>query len=283
MQNGKTKLLVTILIVIMVASLAFNAYQWSTNLSLTSQSKKDLMASFLIQDASNVNSELLKLDSLISNACRQLSLTGLTGTEAEKVLSDLFTQHSDVIVNAATADKNDVLLAVQPSNYSSIIGQDIKNQEQNIEMHLTMRPAVSDLIHLVEGFPGVVMVAPVFDTNSQFVGSLSIVFLPYELIHPIVESTVQGVYTIYALQRNGTLIYDASAEQGKNVFTDKEYQGYTELQTFIHKVVDTQSGYGKYSYYDDLAPSRPLVNKEAYWMTIGIYDKEWRLVIARTL
>jgi len=283
MQNGKMKLLVAVLLVIMVSSFAFNAYQWNTNLSLTSPSKKELMATILIQDASNINSELVKLDSLITNACRQLSLTGLTGSGAEKVLSDLFTQRSDVIVNAATADKNDVLLAIQPSNYSSIIGQDIKNQEQNIEMHLTMRPAISNLIHLVEGFPGVVMVAPVFDTNGQFVGSLSIVFLPYELIHPIVESTVQGVYTIYALQRNGTLIYDASAEQGKNVFTDEEYQGHTELQTFIHQVVDTQSGYGKYSYYDDLAPSRPLVNKEAYWMTIGIYNTEWRLVVARTL
>ena len=127
------------------------------------------------------------------------------------------------------------------------------------------------------------MVAPVFNTDGLFIGSLSIVFLPYELIHPIVEDSVQGIYTIYALQSNGTLIYDDSPEQGKNVFTDEEYQGYTELQTFIHQVVDTQSGYGTYSYFDDLAPSRPLVNKEAYWMTIGIYNTDWRLVIAHTL
>jgi hypothetical protein len=279
----KMRLLVAVLIVIMVASLAFNAYQWSTNLALTNQSNEKLMPTLLIHDVSSINSELQKLDSLLSNACRQLSLTGLTGAEAEKVLYDLYTQNSNIIVNAATADKKDILIAIQPSNYSNIIGQDIKNQEQNIEMHQTMRPAISNLIDLVEGFPGVVMVAPVFDTNGQFIGSLSIVFLPYELIHPIVEGSVQGIYTIYALQKNGTLIYDAGPEQGKNIFTDQEYRGYTELQTFIHQVVDTQSGYGKYSYYDDLAPSRPLVNKEAYWMTIGIHNTDWRLVIARTL
>ena len=279
----KMKLLVAILIVIMVTSLVFNAYQLNTNLSLTSQSNKETMATLLIHDVSSINSELQKLDDLVSTACRQLSLTGLTGAEAEKVLSDLYTQNSNIIVNAATADKNDMLLAIQPSNYSNIIGQDISNQEQNIEMHQTMRPAVSNLIDLVEGFPGVVLVAPVFNTNGQFIGSLSIVFLPYELIHPMVEDSVQRIYTIYALQKNGTLIYDASPEQGKNIFTDPEYQGYIELQTFIHQVVDTQSGYGKYSYYDDLAPSRPLVNKEAYWMTIGIHNTDWRLVIARTL
>ncbi len=280
---AKIKLLFVIITVIMIFSLTFNAYQWSTNLSLTGQSEKELMATILIHDASSINLELQNLDDLLSETCQKLSVTGLTGTAAENILNDLYTQQSNVIVNAATADKNDILLAVEPSNYSNIIGQDIKNQEQNIEMHKTMRPAVSNLIHLVEGFPGIVMVAPVFNTGGQFIGSLSIVFLPYELIHPIVEDTVQGIYTIYALQSNGTLIYDAGIEQGKNIFTDEEYQGYTELQTFIHQVVDTQSGYGKYSYFDDLAPSRPLVNKEAYWTTIGIYNTDWRLVIAHTL
>ncbi len=267
----------------MVSSITLNAYQWNTNLTLTNLSKREDMATLLIHDVTAINSKLLEVDSAISNACQELSITGLVGAEAEKILNDIYSENSDIIVNAATADKNDILLAIQPNNYSSIIGQDIKNQEQNIEMHTTMRPAASNLINLVEGFPGVVMVAPVFNANGQFIGSLSIVFLPYELIHPIVENSIQSVYTIYALQKNGTLIYDNSTEQGKNVFTDEEYQGYTELQTFIHKVVDTQSGYGKYSYYDDLAPSRPLVNKEAYWMTIGVYNTDWRLVIARTL
>ena len=116
-------------------------------------------------------------------------------------------------------DKNDILLVVQPSNFSSIIGEDIKGQEQNIEMHKTMRPAVSDLIQLVEEFPGIVMVAPVFDTVGVFVGSLSVVFLPYMLIHLIVKNSVQGIYTIYALQNNGTLIYGDSPEQRKNVYS----------------------------------------------------------------
>jgi hypothetical protein len=280
---AKVKLLVTILIVVMVVSLALNAYQYSTNLSRTTQSSKEEMAQLLIHDAAEINEELLRLDILVSDACQKLSSTGLTGSAAEQVMSDLYTQNSNIIVNAATADKNDILLAVQPYEYSNIVGQDIANQEQNIEMHRTMRPALSNLIGLVEGFPGIVLVAPVFNTNGQFIGSLSIVFLPYELIHPIVEGSIQGIYTIYALQSNGTLIYDAGEEQGKNIFTDEEYQGHTELQTFIHEVVNTKSGYGTYSYYDDLAQGRPIVNKEGYWTTIGSYNTDWRLVIARTI
>lgn len=277
------KLLVLILSVILVVSLAFNVYQQSTISSLSSQNKKEEMASLLLHDGASINSELQKLDSVVLDACQKLSSTGLTGAAAEQILNEIYTQNSDIIVNAATADNNDILLAVQPSNYSDIIGEDITDQEQNIEMHQTMRPAVSNLIQLVEGFPGIVMVAPVFNSNGLFIGSLSIVFLPYELIHPIVKDSVQGIYTIYALQKNGTLIYDDSPEQGKNVFTDDEYQGYTELQAFIHNVVNMKSGYGTYSYFDDLSPSRPLVNKEAFWTTIGIHNTEWRLVIAHTV
>jgi hypothetical protein len=281
---AKIKLIVTILIAIMIVSLAFNVYQWNTNLPLTNKSHKEEMGTILIHAEAAINAELLRLDNLLSKACQQLSITGLTGSEAEKILSDLCAENFDIIVNAATADKNDILLAVQPSEYSNIIGQDLKSQEQNIEMHKTMRPALSNLISLVEGLPGIVMVSPIFDTNEQLIGSLSIVFQPYQLVHPIVKDLTKGIYTIYALQSNSTLIYDAnSEEQGKNIFTDDVYAGHTELQTFIHNVLDTQSGYGTYSFYDDLAESRPLVSKEAYWTTIGIYNTDWRLVIASNL
>lgn len=280
---AKMKLIVTVLVVIIVVSLAFNGYQWYSTQSLTKQSDKEEMALILIHDAAEINSELQRLDTLVSDACQQLSTTGLTGQAADQILSKLYTENPDIIVNAATADQKDILVAVQPSNYSNIVGQDIANQEQNIEMHRTMRPALSNLIGLVEGFPGIVMVAPIFNANGQFIGSLSIVFLPYELMNPIAADSSQGIYTIYALQSNGTLIYDPGTEQGKNIFTDQEYQGYTELQTFIHQVLNSQSGYGTYSYYDDLQQSRPLVNKDGYWTTIGIYNTDWRLVIARTL
>lgn len=280
----KTKILVAILIVIMSISLALNAYQWTTTFSVSEQSKKEEMGSILINSQASINAELLRLDGLLADACQKLSTTGLTGSGADEILNDIYKENSEIIANAATANTNGVLLAAKPNTYNNIIGQNVKDQEQYIEMHKTMRPALSNLISLVEGFPGMVMVSPVFDANQQLIGSMSIVFKPYQLVHPIVKDQAQGIYTIYALQGNSTLIYDAnSEEQGKNIFTDEEYQGHTELQTFIHKVLDTDSGYGTYSYYDDLSPSRPLVNKEAYWTTIGIYNTDWRLVVAHNL
>ena len=280
---SKIKLLFIIVTVIMIISLAFNAYQLNTNLSLTKQSNEE-MELIIINSEAAINAELRRLDKLLSNACQQLSTKGLTGPEAKQILSRLYAENSDIIISSATADKKDVILAIQPNQYSNLAGQDLKSQEHNIEMHKTLRTAVSNLDSLIEGSIGVAMVSPVFDTNKQLIGSLRITFQPYQLIHSIVKDSSKGIYTIYALQKNSTLIYDANnEEQGKNIFTDPAYEGYNELQTFIHQVLDTQSGYGTYSYFDDLVPSRPLVSKEAYWTTIGIYNADWRLVIAHNL
>ncbi|PVX24643.1 MAG: hypothetical protein CW691_07010 [Candidatus Bathyarchaeum sp.] len=280
---SKIKILFILVTVIMIISVAFNAYQWNTNLSLTKQSNEE-MELIIINSEAAINAELQRLDKLLSNACQQLSTTGLTGLETEQILNSLYTENSDIIISSATADKNDIILAIQPSQYNNITGQDLKSQEQNIEMHKTMRTALSNLTLLIEGPTGVAMVSPVFDINKQLIGSLRITFQPYHIIHPIVKDSAKGIYTIYALQKNSTLIYDANnEEQGKNIFTDQAYAGYTELQTFIHQVVETKSGYGTYSYFDDLVASRPLVSKEAYWTTIGIYNADWRLVIAHNL
>lgn len=287
---AKSRTIVYSLIIVMVVSLGVNAYQWNMNFTLIQQ-KDDLaaqqeMTSLLIQAQSSINAQLEKLDSSLQTACQRLSTTGLTGTQDRIVLSDLVGNNS-LIVNAATSDINDILVAVEPSEYNSIEGQDISNQAQNVQLHQTMRPAMSNMIPLVEGFPGVVMVAPIFDSNGKYMGSLSIVIHPSLLIGTIVESPINGTpYSMWVMQTNGTLIYDPDPQQqGRNLFTDPIYTNYTEVQTFTHQVSDKQSGYGTYQYYNtnlDNA-SKQVISKEAYWTTIGIYGTEWRLVIVHAI
>ncbi len=287
MNMSKSKFIIPFLLVILVASLACNVYQLNTNLTFTEQQPKHEMATLLLEAQTNINAQLEYLDGQLLDVCQRLSLTGLSGPQADAVLSDLYTNNSLLIVNAATSDAKDILLAVQPSEYDSIIGEDISTQEQNIQMHQTMRPALSNLIPLVEGFPGVVLVAPVFDASGQFIGALSIVIQPYRLISPVAGELVNASpYAMWAMQLNGTLIYDPDPQQqGKNLFTDPLYINNTDVQNFVRQVAADQSGYGTYNYYNTNLDdnSKIYVNKEAYWATVGIYRTEWRLVVWRSL
>ncbi len=284
---GKSKGITLVLVVILAVSLFFNIYQLISNLELSEQKAaltvRQEMVNQLMHTKINVDNELAKLDKALTSACQKLSILGLDGAQVRGVLSDLVDENA-LIINAATADAEDILVAVEPNSYSEIEDQDISGQEQNIWMHQSMLPEMSNMIPLVEGFPGVVMVAPIFDTNSKFMGSLSIVILPSQLINQSIAQPPEGtkLYQMWAMQSNGTLIYDPDPnQQGKNLLTAPEYAEYPEVKSFTQKVADQQSGYSCYQYYDKPLDddTKKVVTKEAYWMTVGVYGTEWRLVI----
>lgn len=284
------KLLIVILIGLLIAAVAVNIYQYTINVEVTRE--KDAakiqfeMKTLLAEVQAQINGELASLDAALIDACGKLSTLGLSGVQARTVLSELVANNS-LIVNAATADANDVLVAVEPSSYSNIEGIDIKDQEQNIHMHLVMRPAMSDMIQLVEGFPGVVMVSPIVDVDNKMIGSLSIVIQPRALIQQyVLPAIADGKYSMWSMQTNGTLIFDPDpSQQDKNLLTDPIYADYPEVQAFTHQVAEEASGYGSYKYFDKNLEddSGRVVSKEAFWGTIGIFNGEWRLVVVHVL
>ncbi len=284
------KLLTILLVAALIVTIAVNIYQYTLNIEITKQ--KDAysiqleMKSLLAEVQAQINGELESIDVAVQEACSQLSKTGLDGTQARAILTAIVANNS-LIVNAATADMNDILVAVEPSNYSSIEGQDIKDQEQNIHMHQLIRPAMSDMIMLVEGFPGVVMVAPVFDVNSEMIGSLSLVIQPRALIQKYVMPAIaDGKFSMWSMQPNGTLIFDPDpAQQDKNLLTDPIYADYPEVLAFTKQVAEQPSGYGTYKYFDKNLDddSGRVISKKAYWTTIGLYNAKWRLVVVRFL
>ncbi len=289
-----SKIVAFVLVALLVTTLAVTVYQYSQNVELNSQRADAIaqleavnarleMSSIISMVQTEVTAQLEQIDEGIIAACAELSTMDLMGEQARAVLTALAASNP-FIVNAATADSYDTLLVVAPGEYSSIEAINIRYQEQNLKMHAEMRPSMSSMILLVEGFYGVVMVAPIFDANDTFIGSLSIVIQPGEIIEAAVVPAIEGtLYSMWAMQINGTLLYDPDpAQQGKNLFTDPIYENYPTVQDFAHQVADNPTGYGTYSYHQDTTEGE-IVNKEAYWATTGIYGTQWRLVILNIL
>jgi hypothetical protein len=281
---AKTKSICIILVAVLAVSLGVNVYQWSQNQTATQQNSvaaiRQEMVSQLMHTQNNVNEKLAELEDTMNTACKQLSSAGLTGPQADAILSEAAAS-DPVIMNTAVTNTNDILVNVKPDPYN-VTGDDITNQEQQLMMRETMQPAMSNVIMLVQGYPGVVMVAPIFDSQNQFMGALSIVIQPSALINQSIASTGATTYSMWAIQSNGTLIYDPDpAQQGKNLLIDPIYQDYPQVQAFTRQVAAQQSGYGTYQYYvNNLDQSQnQVVSKEAYWITVGTYGTEWRLVI----
>jgi hypothetical protein len=284
---SKVKLFAVVAIALLIASLAVNGYQYIQFQTVSNQKSatetKLQMNRILADVQTQVNLQLETLGSQVAAACRQLSTINLSGSEARLVLLAL-AQNNSLVVNACTCNATDVILAVEPSQYSHIEGEDISGQEQNLMMHETLQPVMSNMIYLVEGFYGVVLVAPIFDSAGTFVGSLSVVIQPYDLLASAIDSGVAGTeFAMWAMQVNGTLLYDPDPmQQGKNLFTDPLYTEYPTVQAFTHQVGDAESGYGTYTYHQDTTEGQ-LVNKEAYWTSASLYGTQWRIVILNVL
>jgi hypothetical protein len=286
LEMGKSRVIVYLLLIIAVLSFIVNAYQFNANLTLTKQnedsSAKLQMNTLLTQAQLAVNAELEKLDHSLQAAIKQLSTISLNSAQARTVISSLI-EENPLIVTAAV-NINDVLVAVEPSEYRYIEGSNVSNQEQNIALHQTLRPAMSDVITLVQGSDGVVMVAPIFKSNGAFLGAVSIVIQPSVLINKTVTSVLNGsAYSFMAIQLDGRVIYDADQAQiGKMTLTDPEFQAYPQLLALCRRMAVGKAGYGTYAFNTSLA-STDVVKKECYWTTIGIYTKEWRLAIIHTI
>ncbi len=278
----KTKLAIYCLTIIVAVSIILNAFQYSQNNTLATQNSeltaKQEMTTLLTEVQSEVNTKLKELDLELQAVCQSLSNMDLESIPARSVLIDLFSNNS-LIVNAAI-NVNDVLVAVEPNQYRSSEGQYVGEQEQCVQMHQTMRPAMSNVIPLVEGIEGVVIIGPVFDANKRFTGAVSIVIEPSNLVNKTIKSiTNSSDYTFMAIQPNGRVLYDIDRLQiGAMTLTDPAFQNFPQLLAICQKMAEEKSGYGTYEFNTSLA-STNIVKKELFWETIGIYDTEWRLAI----
>lgn len=241
----------------------------------SSQELKLKTATEQIQTA--VQTELNKLDLNLSAAAAALSRTGLSGTEARQILNGLTAKYP-FIIDTCTADTAGKMVTVAPDAFSSYEGSDISQQDVTIKFNETKKPLLSQMFRAVEGMDAVVIMWPVLSQNGDFMGSLSALFKPETLLAATSEPTLRGTdISLNVIQLDGLNIYDSGlADTGKNLFTDPEFQPYSELIALGHRMVAEQSGYGSYTFI--YHPTGQMMKKMAYWATVGLHGTEWRLV-----
>ncbi|MGD6934140.1 MAG: hypothetical protein ACQCN5_08045 [Candidatus Bathyarchaeia archaeon] len=281
------KILVVILTVSLIASIGLNTYFVTQTSVFSSPSTAETqleMTQILSQAQMGIDAELKQIGDSLIYASQQLSTTGISGDQARAIVHDL-ALNSSFIIDAATQDTNNTMIIVEPSQYQSSEGKNIGEQKwlyTNPQGQLT--PMMTPAMTLVEGMQGVALGLPVFDSNSEIIGRVSVIFYPDEIIHAKLAPLLNGKeYSALVMQTDGLSLYDTDPEQqGKNLFTDPLYASYTELLAIGHRVAAESSGHGTYSFRLD-AQSGEVVQKECFWTTINAYGQQWRLNLIRQL
>ncbi|MDH7510229.1 MAG: cache domain-containing protein [Methanolinea sp.] len=231
----------------------------------------------LEQAVGAINAELVSVRTVNLASAERLSPVGLSGKEAESVLSEKLISLPWAI-SSVTISSDGIIAAAVPATFRDIVGRDVNYQDAVRDALETKAPRVSGVFMMEEGFAGISQSAPVFSPAGIYVGYTDVTYRPETLIGRAVEPVIAGSpYDIWVVQKDGRVIYDTTQEEiGRNLFSDPAYQS-PELQVFFSRVVSEPEGRGVYRFWDRNWDR--VITKEAVWATAGIDGAEWRVVL----
>ena len=228
----------------------------------------------------HIDSLLNKIDSALALASGELSKTGLTGTDAEKILKNLCAANPEVI-DCAAVDAKGIMVAVEPEEYHNSEGADISSQEQVAESRRTKKPVLSKVFRSVEGFSAVDLEYPVFSSDGQLAGTVSLLLRPEFILSSVITPAVQGLpVEAWLMQQDGRILYDREQEEvGRMLFDDPLYKPFPSLLEIGEKIAAEEAGRGSYEFLGRRL-EKP-VKKETFWTSVGIHGTQWRLVLTK--
>jgi hypothetical protein len=171
------------------------------------------------------------------------------------------------------------MVLVEPEEYSKFEGSDISSQEQIIRLRESKKPVLSNVIKAVEGIYAVDLEHPVFSSQGEFAGSVSVLFRPESLFSYVIIPVLKGMPAeSFVMQTDGRILYDAHKEEvGTMLFDDPVYKTFPQLLALGTLISREKKGAGSFEYKQ--AGSEKLVKKDAHWTTVGLHGTEWRLVV----
>jgi len=238
------------------------------------------MVDVLSQVQVQVSLQLRQIGESLVYACEQLSNVGLAGEQARQILTEL-AENNSVIIDVCTFDLNSTFVTMVPSQYSylegtsSRIAYSVFSRSQN-----PIQPILFDMMLMTEGFNASSLMAPVFDSAGEMIGSVSVIFDPNELIGSVVSGLVEGTsFTMWAIQLDSMEIYDADASQvGLKLLEHPAYEPFADFLAFTQQIISEESGHGTYRLFRTI-DSGEIVDKNCFWATVSEYGNQWRLVI----
>jgi beta-N-acetylhexosaminidase len=222
-----------------------------------------------------VQDQLDSMDRDLALAAYRISQTGLSGDQTRSILNQLASAHEGVF-DTCTVNHQGIMTTVEPREYKEYEGSDISKQEQVLRLHKTKAPVLSNAFMAVEGFAAADLERPVFSSDRQLAGSVSMLLEARKLFAPFTKSYPE--FEMMVLQEDGFILFDSDTAQiGRNTFTDPLYQSFPDLLNLCKQVTGNRYGSGTYSFWDE--NRQQVLKKTAYWNTVGLHGTEWRIVL----
>ncbi len=245
--------------------------------------KNETESTFYPSELNSIKKELASsfdsLDVRMGVAVTELSFELPDTTNVRNQLVNLLEQ-SSFVLELAFITPEGIMRMIEPPFYISFEGSDVSHQAHILKTFETRKPVYSQVFQAVEGYQAAVDVHPVIRLN-QVLGGISALFRPVTFLTRTISPHVdEQDFELWVMEKGGRVIYDQDeAEIGLNVLTDSLYTDFPELIAAAKLMDSLAGGETFYSYYQ--TGTRTKVVKHTFWVTLKLYDMEWKIVWAK--
>ena len=219
-----------------------------------------------------------EIDELIAKAsptAERFTALPLSGTEADRELAKA--ARLSHVIDVVTLNDQASVQAVQPEEYSEILGTVLADQEHINMLRSLGIPLLSNYFLALEGVPAIALEFPL-QSESTYKGSVSFLIDHVGWFSDIAQSILRDSgYGMSMQQLDGVVLWDTDATQiGMNVFTDEKFADNGDWVRQVHEIVASEEGTGSYVWASESAEP---IQSSCTWSTIRRANAEWRLVI----
>lgn len=218
------------------------------------------------------------IDGRVAEVARALSHAGTDQKKVRRALKWLCESTPDS-VDCVFVGPDGRIVSVEPAEYRYAEGADVSSHEVTVRVRETVRPFLSPVFGIVEGFNAAVLHHPVV-RNEAYAGAVS---FPVRIDTIVAEQSRQALrgksgFEVWAVQPDGLIVYDPHLEAiGQNLVSAPSSHGRHELAALGSRLAGERQGS---AFYQLNQGERDTVRKEALWTTVGMHGTEWRLVVA---
>ena len=212
---------------------------------------------------------------------------GLTGADirseqSRKLLVQLIDKF-DYVEGVTIVGLDGRIVTFEPEKNHAYEGHDIAFQDHMKQFVANKRPVLSNILPLIEGGFGAVIVRPLYAADKTLQGSVNVVVRPHRFLdtvfQPILDNFPVGAWM---MDTNGVIVYDRDFDEiGANVFSDPRYASFDSLKSFARQMLTEKDGMGIYEYLED-GTDKP-VTKHMYWTTVQMYGTQWRVILTQQM
>ncbi|ABN06874.1 Cache, type 2 domain protein [Methanocorpusculum labreanum Z] len=228
-----------------------------------------------------VDEQMQEITALVWETARELDGVPMDDPAVDLALLKLKSE-IPLSFDSGRLDKDNVLRAVTNEQYiewsvGTYIGE---NQYTEEELKAAGENCtISPFTLFDNGEQGVMVIAPVYDANGNFDGTLQVALdVGYLFSGPAEELRTKYGYTVWAVQDDGIVIYDEDTQEiGVNL--TKPTSAYTpSLNSAIADILANESGQTSYIFYT--LDWHDINQTNAVWSTLDPgYGQNWRVVL----